>query len=429
MCIFALGSGATLLMIQKQIIHLSKQHNRLIPTYQEAVQLTFGQKPELYLCLLILAKLYGTGLAYFIVVGDSLEPIVKGFLSENEAPPWYLERQLLISYFVVLVALPLCLLRTMSSLAYFSFLGVVSILYTALLVSTESVLDVSADTASQASPLSSGWDLLKPVGVVVLAFGCHLQSPQVFAEIERMPRRKRTHMAQAQARQQYVVADTALDTSKPIPDDDVEEQAAFMSSESSNLICTDQRTTPQAVWDHKLHVMTLAIAATLIFSFILQGTTGLLASLSAADRQLPGNILNMYSVRRAAVTTARVAIAIAVTLTYPLVHSTARHALYGLVCKARGEKSYLPMPLPYHAGLAIVYVLVTWGLAMVLTDVGVVLAIIGSSAGIITNYFIPSLFALVSGTSWADPRTRGVAWVIAVCSLPLAVLGVVTAVL
>jgi uncharacterized membrane protein len=170
--------------------------------------------------------------------------------------------------------------------------------------------------------------------------------------------------------------------------------------------------------------MNIAIALTMIISFCLQATTGVFASLAYSN--LPGNVLNRYPPTRAPVVIARIAIAIAVTLTYPLVHSTARWTAYELYCRYKQQQLRPPSTLA-HVLLTLLFVSITWGVSLVITDVGVVLSVIGSAAGILTNYTIPALMVVRKNSPWQGNQSAQIAgWCLVGCSIPLGVLGVAT---
>eukprot|EP00045_Choanoeca_perplexa_P004514 m.38782 g.38782 ORF g.38782 m.38782 type:complete len:477 (+) comp12616_c0_seq1:166-1596(+) len=429
MVVFATVSGITLNVIQKAIAALSIQHKQHVATYMHAVKLAFGDRAELALSALILLKLYGTGIAYLIVVGDSLEPLTISAYEDKGDVPWYMQRQALISYFTVAIVLPLSLFRTLTALRFFSGLGVMAILYTATFV----VADASSaleDEKADFTYMASGWDLFKPIGVLVLAFGCQLQSPQVFAEI-RDPLMAADSPLDPNEGKEVVVSTTSADNvlDKPIKilehgnsladESTADEETALLIDPIDSPL---KRMLPSV--QRRVGVMNIAIVLTMIISFSLQATTGVFASLAYAN--LPGNVLNRYSPTKAPVVVARVAIAIAVTLTYPLVHSTARWTAYGLYCRYKQQQLRPPSTVA-HVLLTVLFVVITWGVSLVITDVGVVLAVIGSAAGILTNYTIPALLVVRRGSPWQDNgRAKIAGWCLVGCSIPLGVFGVAT---
>eukprot|EP00730_Choanoeca_flexa_P015151 TRINITY_DN6887_c0_g1_i1.p1 TRINITY_DN6887_c0_g1~~TRINITY_DN6887_c0_g1_i1.p1 ORF type:complete len:473 (+),score=108.85 TRINITY_DN6887_c0_g1_i1:150-1568(+) len=424
MVVFATVSAITLNVIQKAIAALSTEHKQHIATFTHAVKLAFGDNAELALSILIMLKLYGTGIAYLIVVGDSLEPLTVAAYDDKTDIPWYLQRQALITYFTLVIVLPLSLFRTLTSLRYFSGLGVAAILYTASFVSTDAAVTLDSHPA-QFRWVASGWDLFKPIGVLVLAFGCQLQSPQVFAEIADPEHEQDNSEVDAEAGL-GATKDSSID--HPIIKDAELLDEAIAVDETTVLLVDDnvrQSTSPlPAVFHRRLNVMNVAIVLTMLISFCLQASTGILATL--AYRDIPGNVLNRFSPTKLPVVIARVAIAIAVTLTYPLVHSTARWTAYGLYCRYK-QQSLRPPSRLAHVLLTIVYVATTWAVALVITDVGVVLAVIGSAAGILTNYTIPALLVVRSNSPWQNDKGAKMAgWVLVACSIPLAVFGITT---
>ena len=183
--------------------------------------------------------------------------------------------------------------------------------------------------------------------------------------------------------------------------------------------------------------MTRAIVATVLLSFVLQGTVAVLAYLKFGSA-VPSNILNVYASGYAPAAAARVAMALAVAFTYPLVHSTARYSLYSVICAAAaagadvtvgadnnsnsnnsrnnkqqeqgqsrvarlrawlGDGTGQP-PLLLHVALTLLYVCVTFGVAVTIRDVGIVFSLLGSTAGVVTNYLVPALLVLQPQGPW-----------------------------
>jgi amino acid permease len=383
MFLFIALSAFTLFTLQRATLHYGGSGCQ---TYQEVVGAAFGPRVEVAFSILLMAKLYGIGIAYLLIIGDSLVPLLDNLASAPQ--PWYLKRTFIVSIFVAVVALPLCLLRTMRALGAASGVGVAAIAVTTAVIVANGVQYLEHDPpAPGIEPLAEGWDLLRPIGLVVFAFGFHLQCPQILAEIadpEASVHGKGESVVHVQ-----VVAESAPrppSTGRAAPsartpllgeiETDTDSVDSGLQLELSAINSSDER---------RLAVMNRGVILTLALTFVLQASTAALGYLQFGSGT-PSNILTAYTSRSASASVARVAMALAVTLTLPLVQSTARRSLQLLLHRGfaslgwQSTAASLAQPAPpllWHVLTTVVYVAVVWGIALVIDDVGVVFSILG----------------------------------------------------
>lgn len=386
MFLFIALSAFTLLTLQRATLHYGGSGCQ---TYQEVVGAAFGPRVEVAFSVLLMAKLYGIGIAYLLIIGDSLVPLLDNLAGAPQ--PWYLKRTFIVSIFVAVVALPLCLLRTMRALGAASGVGVAAIAVTTAVIVANGVQYLQHDTPAKGiEPLAEGWDLLRPIGLVVFAFGFHLQCPQILAEIadpEASVHDKGGSVVHVQ-----VVAESAPGSSRSSSmgraapsartpllgglETDTDSVDSGLQLKLSAISSSDER---------RLAVMNRGVMLALALTFVLQASTAALGYLQFGTGT-PSNILTAYTARSASASVARVAMALAVTLTLPLVQSTARRSLQLLLHRGFASLGWestaasLAQPAPpllWHVLTTVVYVAVVWGIALVIDDVGVVFSILG----------------------------------------------------
>lgn len=364
----------TLHAIQCAVVH----HAPNSLTYQDLLRAAFGKHAEMALAVLLLIKFYGTGIAYLIIIGDVIQPLMVA----AGASGWLSSRTMVISVFAFAVMLPLCLFRTLRALSAASVFGVAAIGYVAAFVATDSIGTLLKEPIDHdVQTMSYSWGLLKPIGVVVFAFGCHVQSPQVFAEVAgnqtllpdptqdvlvistsengSLPTKHNSHSEfEAIATSDQKLQEDGLDelslrdghvlSREQQNSEGIENAKSLFKTQNGADTKSDRNGTKRmancsrysssvhlsAEWQQyhavRLSTMTAAIITTVSMSFVLQGSVAVLAYFKYGS-DVASNVLNMYDATYLPAAIARVSMAVAVAFTYPLVHSTARYSLWSIV--------------------------------------------------------------------------------------------------
>jgi amino acid permease len=223
----------------------------------------------------------------------------------------------------------------------------------------------------------SGANLVKPIGLIIFAFGFHLQAPQIFAECADPDPEKRLKKSES-----------------------MENLLPFNSTHV---------TTPEemdASVQRRAGVMFWAITGTLLMSFVFQSLCGLFGYFQFGD-EVEGNVLNSFSSDDNLVNVLRLGMMGVVSVTYPIVHNTGRLILHDLTpffVTFKSGETLSPTAIVWVkcfsfkfvfdpalrntrmstlklAVLTLAYWVSTLALALIVTEVEYVFAIIGSSAG------------------------------------------------
>mmetsp|Transcript_103121 Transcript_103121/g.291605 ORF Transcript_103121/g.291605 Transcript_103121/m.291605 type:complete len:471 (-) Transcript_103121:134-1546(-) len=140
----------------------------------------------------VLLVLYGNGalIAYFVLLGDFVPAIVMDFGAQEWLPavfrsPGVLRQWCILSTLVVVV--PLCMPKKLSSLRYASPVALLAILVTAAMILAKAPASHAATEEVDTGGVmwaAVDWSLLKAFGILLFAFNCHLNVIPVAAELE-----------------------------------------------------------------------------------------------------------------------------------------------------------------------------------------------------------------------------------------------------
>lgn len=158
-----------------------------------------GPKYSEAMSWVILLYLFGSCVAYLIIVGDTFGPLLRHYVVHPwDLPAAFGDRRAIIVFSSTLIILPLSLQRTMGALAGVSSLAVTAMLGTTFVVVGKAVAAFSAGgggpSLSPGAWLPDGvvlfnWDatafLAAPV--MVFAYHCHVQAVPIFLELTDTP--------------------------------------------------------------------------------------------------------------------------------------------------------------------------------------------------------------------------------------------------
>ncbi len=158
---------------------------------EELIVVCYGRKMGYFVEFNIVVLCFGTAVAYIVTVGDLATPLL-------QLTPYseYITPHITMVSFWLLLMGPLSTLKEMSSLIKTSSLGVLAILYLAVVTTTTSIQDVQQNGFSnswgKATLFPSDlWRLLQAVPLFIFAFTCQINSIAIYNDLER---RSRTRM-------------------------------------------------------------------------------------------------------------------------------------------------------------------------------------------------------------------------------------------
>lgn len=335
--------------------------------FQQLVANICGQGVATFVAAGMFLYLWGSCAGYCIVIGDNLTPVVASF-TKLSPHSFFAQRQFYIVCAVVLVMTPLSMLRTMKQLAFGSLL---------VLPAMGIIAGVIVYHSSEVEPAPSvvqgemNTDFLSAISLMVFAFQCHTSVLPVFSELG-------------------------------IPD------SWGLPKHTAHTVL-DAHTTKRLVT--RMHwvnfcAMVFCVAVYFVVAFFGYRQFG-------ADVQQ--DALNSFtgSLQDWSVEVARSFIGVVALIAYPINLFPARLILEDLVWPrvynnkdVNGNLVALPFSMKRHVLQTLAFLASTGGLAMVVTDLGPVFQVLGSTCGTLFIFITPAIMVYkhskAQGTlSWA----------------------------
>lgn len=148
-------------------------------SYGELVHRALGPAAATGLCLVVFLYLFGSCVAYLIILGDCFHPI----LSRLFGHVWYTSRKAAITGVGTFLVLPLCFAETLSAAKHVSSINFVAFIVVIMAIlgrSAEAIVKAEHPMAG-AQAFAPGWAAAVPIAVFGLQ--CHAQVVAVFNEL------------------------------------------------------------------------------------------------------------------------------------------------------------------------------------------------------------------------------------------------------
>ena len=355
---------------------------------------TFGESTSWVPSAIIVAKCFASCLTYTMVIGDSFAPI----LGAAAAPAWLASRSGAILSILPLVVLPLCLLPSLSMLRYTSLFGVAALIYSAafLVVRAAAAPPLAAAAAATAaaaarSPLALAMTakVFVLVSLLSTAFTAHYNAPRFYAELAPAP------TVPGQCGGFYVGGVAAADG-------DGDGEGAEADADAPVADAADTATAIDRPSDRPSKVRRMGLVTTLGFGIAAAVAAALMGGgFWAFGDRCDGFILNNFPTSDRLAQLARLAVGSSVVCTYPFVFFGLRD---GALALAGAERASGATRLATTLGLLSVVV----ALALVLTDLGLVVAVSGALLSSAILYVVPpAMFSRVLGARIRAARAAG----------------------
>ena len=148
-------------------------------SYGELVLRSAGPAAATALCVVIFLYLFGSGVAYLVILGDCFHPLVSKLLGTT----WYTTRKAVIATTGTAFVLPMCFAESLSAAA-----GISGVNFVAFLLVVVAIIGRSVETLVKtehpfegAQAFSPSWGAAIPIAVFGLQ--CHAQVVAVFNEL------------------------------------------------------------------------------------------------------------------------------------------------------------------------------------------------------------------------------------------------------
>lgn len=298
-------------------------------TFSEAWAKTFGPKSAVIISSVITFKTFFACLAYSIIIGDSFSSMLKSF----GLPSALTQRSNVIMYIHALIIFPLCLQKNLDALKYTSILGIIGIAYCAVFM-TYRLFDGSY------LPGGSFFNTLTPaLKPSFNKLGARIDS-KLFVLISMI-------------------------------------STAYVAHYNAPKFWTSLKNKTPKRYNT---LVSLGFA----FSFIMYMIV-MWAGFLTFGGNSTGFILNNYSNKDNLATLARLAIGAGILCGYPLTFTALRDGIFDLMKVSENKRDALTFPLT-----ATVCTILT-GCALVLKNVGLVVAFSGALIGAMLIYFVPAI--------------------------------------
>lgn len=175
MCLLVFITGAFLILAYCADKHGSQN-------FQDVIRDILGPVAYIFTQIVIVLYMFGSTIAYMILIGDQLQSVGKAI---NSHPPWYLRRQFLMCFVSIVFLLPLCLPKTLKVLSYSSALGTIGAFFVCTVTSVryfEGTYTVHSDLIEIKLPWT---DAFAAVPIICFGFQCHVPSVAIYAELKK----------------------------------------------------------------------------------------------------------------------------------------------------------------------------------------------------------------------------------------------------
>ncbi|KAI9285379.1 vacuolar amino acid transporter 5 [Umbelopsis sp. AD052] len=285
--------------------------------------------------LAIAIKCFGVGVSYMLIVGDLMPQIIKTMFNPSEDLDYLLDRRIWITVFMVTIVGPLSFSRKLDSLKYTSVIALFAVAYLCLIVVWHFVIpNFPTAPPEEIELVHFSTKFFTSLPVFVFAFTCHQNIFSVYNEQKDNSQKK---------------INTVIATS----------------------------------------------IGTAIFLYEGIAVMGYLSF----GKAVMGNIILEYPAS-VFVTGGRIAIVILVLLSYPLQCHPCRNSLDKVLSfgsapvDENGMKIISPPSTSKYLAMTMGILIGTFGVAITMTKLDLVLAFVGSTGSTVISFILPSLFYL-----------------------------------
>lgn len=352
---YGLGGGvvfaAALLVVFTLIVLVRAGSTFGSSSYQGLVRDAFGGKVAQGVSAVLIIYLFGSCVAYLIIIGDSYTKVMSAIAASSD-DAWWASRRFAIAVVAALAVTPLSLLREMSRLAPASAIALFALAYTALAIMAKGFEKSAGDTA-QAVAFKLDVSSVSAVPIVVFAFQCHIQVLAIFAELS----------------------------------------ANGASEQNVDYDPLDERRERESE-ERRVSRMFTVIACAVGMCFVGYLAVGEFAYISHPD--VTSNVLNSYDKSDKAMLIATVLMGCSAVASFPVNHHAARAALDDLLASAFGWEQCAPgqAPANRHVSQTFGFVGLATIVSFMVKDLGKVFELIGATCGSLVMFIIPAALLL-----------------------------------
>ncbi|KAL0230835.1 hypothetical protein PCE1_003212 [Barthelona sp. PCE] len=180
--VIAFFSSVTML-IASHCCEMTKKY-----TWKEVLLKAVSPRFVVFMDILVLCLVFCILNAYIVIIRDYSIPVVEGIVGEDLT---FTVEQIVLGIVVFLILIPLCLLKSLKSLAFTSVLATICVGVTVLLILVACIMD--GFSAAKNIKLFDSPNVFAGFGIIILMFGAHINIPQLYYELKArtVPRMKK----------------------------------------------------------------------------------------------------------------------------------------------------------------------------------------------------------------------------------------------
>ncbi|PSK41302.1 hypothetical protein C7M61_000983 [Candidozyma pseudohaemuli] len=167
------------LYLQNKVAKYTQQQNAV--SYFSLCQLTYPQLSVVFDGAIAI-KCFGVGVSYLVIIGDLMPKIME--LLKVDEDSWWMERNLWITLFMVLMVAPLSYLKKLDSLKYTSVIALFSVVYLMCLVIEHYIVDDLPNRVIDVVGPKLLRLTLSSFPIFVFAYTCHQNMFAIINELE-----------------------------------------------------------------------------------------------------------------------------------------------------------------------------------------------------------------------------------------------------
>lgn len=167
------------LYLQNKVAKYTQQREAV--SYFSLCQLTYPQLSVVFDGAIAI-KCFGVGVSYLVVIGDLMPKIME--LLRFSPDSWFMERNLWITIFMVLMVAPLSYLKKLDSLKYTSVVALFSVVYLICLVIEHYIVDDLPPRSIDVVGPKLWTKTLSSFPIFVFAYTCHQNMFAIINELE-----------------------------------------------------------------------------------------------------------------------------------------------------------------------------------------------------------------------------------------------------
>ncbi|KAL2644170.1 hypothetical protein R1flu_011757 [Riccia fluitans] len=316
-----------------------------------------GPNMAILTSLVMLILTYGGGISYLLITGDVFHPAFVDLFGETSI---LANRRFVVTLFAVVVILPLALKTTLKALKYTSVISILMLTYltVALFIIGARKL-ISTGIPSDILIWQAGQHAFIIMDIVVFAFQCHIQVVPIFAELAQNP--------------------------KPFFGGG---QGALKEPLLENGAVSEISSTRRSERVKRMDAVIFVSMTICFVGYCMVGEFGYLIF-----PQVESDVLKSFGNFNPFMVFARYGMAVVAMVCYPLQSHPAR-SIIDDAWKAVVNAPADVFSWTRHITITMTFFLSTLGVALLITDLGTVFSIVGSTGGVMVVFIVPGVLLI-----------------------------------